>query len=249
MRQGETTSASATSGVGPSAPAQRITAVQWGGIVFAYLLVPSILFAIGRDLGWWQAWVFSSLAMVSGVGSRIAAERRHPGIMAERFRLGRGQDVKRWDRVLAPLMAFTLLYPLVVVAAVDHLFDWTAALPAWVNIVALIAIGLGYGLAVWALVENRFFSAVTRIQADRGHEVCDTGPYRYVRHPGYAGNIVPLFAIGLALNSWWALVPGLFALGVSLVRTVLEDRTLLEELPGYRAYASRVRYRLVPGIW
>lgn len=250
MRAGEATSAPPTAaGRGQSSPAQSITAVQWGGIVFAYLLVPAILFAVSRDWGWWQAWVFSFLATIAGVGSRIAAERRHPGIMAERFRLGRGQDVKRWDRVLAPLMAFTLLYPLVVVAAVDHFFGWTTALPTWVNIVALIAIGLGYGVAVWALVENRFFSAMTRIQADRGHEVCDTGPYQYVRHPGYAGNILPLFAIGLALDSWWALVPGLFALGVSIVRTVLEDRALLDELPGYEEYASRVRYRLVPGIW
>jgi protein-S-isoprenylcysteine O-methyltransferase Ste14 len=230
-------------------PIQSITAVQWGGIVGAYLLVPLILFGIGRDWEWWQAWVFSLLATITGVGGRIAAERRHPGIMAERIRFGRGQDVKRWDRVLAPLMGFSLLYPLVVVAALDHFFGWTTALSTWVNVVALIAVGLGYGLAVWALVENRFFSAMTRIQAERGHEVCDTGPYRYVRHPAYAGSILPLFVIGLALNSWWALVAGLFALAVSVVRTALEDRTLLKELPGYEEYASRVRYRLVPKIW
>jgi protein-S-isoprenylcysteine O-methyltransferase Ste14 len=102
---------------------------------------------------------------------------------------------------------------------------------------------------VWALGENRFFSSVVRIQTDRGHVVCDSGPYRIVRHPGYAGNILPLAGIVLALGSIWTLVPAIVALIITVIRTTLEDRTLQAELPGYRDYARRVRYRLIPGIF
>jgi protein-S-isoprenylcysteine O-methyltransferase Ste14 len=98
------------------------------------------------------------------------------------------------------------------------------------------------------LAENRFFSSVVRIQTDRGHVVCDSGPYRFVRHPGYAGNILALFGIVLALGSVWTLIPAAVASIIAVIRTVLEDQTLQEELPGYRDYARRVRYRLIPWI-
>jgi protein-S-isoprenylcysteine O-methyltransferase Ste14 len=87
------------------------------------------------------------------------------------------------------------------------------------------------------------------IQTDRGHVVCDSGPYQFVRHPGYAGNILALFGIVLALGSLWSLIPVAIASMITVIRTVLEDQTLQEELPGYRDYAQRVRYRLIPGIY
>ena len=102
---------------------------------------------------------------------------------------------------------------------------------------------------MWALVENRFFSSVVRIQTDRGHVVCDSGPYRIVRHPGYAGNMLALLGIVLALSSLWTLIPAAAALVIAVIRTTLEDRTLQEELPGYKEYARRVRYRWFPGIY
>ncbi len=79
--------------------------------------------------------------------------------------------------------------------------------------------------------------------------MCDSGPYRFVRHPGYAGNILALFGIVLALGSVWTLIAAAVALIIAVIRTVLEDHTLQEELPGYRDYVRRVRYRLIPGIY
>jgi len=116
-------------------------------------------------------------------------------------------------------------------------------------VLGFILISLGYAFGMWAFIENRFFSSTVRIQTDRGHVVCDSGPYRIVRHPGYAGNILPLLGIVLALGSVWTLIPAAVALIISVIRTALEDQTLQEELPGYRDYARRVHYRLIPGIY
>ena len=222
---------------------------QWLRLAVIYLLLPLILFACGGDLGWGQAWLFSALIFAVGIGSRAWAERRHPGLLAERAKFDKSVGIKPWDKVLAPLMAISISFPLVIVAGLDHRFGWSPAFPTWVNIFGFLLIAAGYILASWALAENRFFSGVVRIQTDRGHVVCDSGPYRWVRHPGYAGNILPLIGIVLALSSLWTILPAAFALGITVARTTLEDRTLQHELPGYSEYARRVRYRLLPGIY
>jgi protein-S-isoprenylcysteine O-methyltransferase Ste14 len=169
--------------------------------------------------------------------------------MAERQNMKSAQKAKAWDKVLAPLMAVSIGFPMVTVAGLDHRFGWSPGFPLWLIVIGFVMIALGYAFATWAMAENRFFSSVVRIQVDRGHSVCDSGPYRFVRHPGYAGNIPPLVGIVLALGSVWALVPAAVAAIITVVRTALEDRTLQAELPGYRDYAQRVRYRLIPGIY
>ena len=201
-------------------------------------------------MGWWQAWVYSLLIVAAGIGGRIWMEQRHPGLMAERQNFKKVKNAKAWDKVLAPLMAISLVFPMVIVPGLDHCCGWSSRVfPQWLIVIGFILIALGYGFATWALVENRFFSGVVRIQTDRGHVVCDSGPYRIVRHPGYAGNILPLLGIVLALSSVWTLIPAAAALIIKVIRTALEDQTLQEELPGYRDYARRVRYRLIPGIY
>jgi protein-S-isoprenylcysteine O-methyltransferase Ste14 len=234
---------------GSEGPAQTASPRQWIRLAVVYLLIPLILLICGGDLGWWQAWLYSLLIVTAGIGGRMWAEQRHPGLTAERQNIENVQNAKAWDKVLAPLMAVSIGYPVVMVAGLDHRYDWSPEFPLWPNIIGFILISLGYAFAAWALAENRFFYSVVRIQTDRGHVVCDSGPYRFVRHPGYAGNIFALFGIVLALGSVWTLIPVAVASIISVLRTVLEDRTLQEELPGYRDYARRVRYRLIPGIY
>jgi protein-S-isoprenylcysteine O-methyltransferase Ste14 len=228
---------------------QTASPLQWIGLVVVYLSIPLVLLVCGGDFGWWQAWVYFPLIVAAGPGGRIWAERRHPGLMAERQNMEKAQSAKAWDKVLAPLMALSLSYPLVIVAGLDHRFDWSPVFPLWLIVPGFFLISLGYAFAAWALAENRFFSSVVRIQMDRGHVVCDSGPYRYVRHPGYAGNMLALPGMVLAFGSMWTLVPVAVALIIAVIRTVLEDQTLQDELPGYRDYARRVRYRLIPGIY
>ena len=99
------------------------------------------------------------------------------------------------------------------------------------------------------MTQNRYLSDVVRIQEERGHEVCMTGPYRYVRHPMYVGVIIFVLCLPLALGSFFALFLSAAILFVFLIRTSLEDKTLQKELPGYKEYTEQVRYRLIPGIW
>ncbi|MCX2982045.1 isoprenylcysteine carboxylmethyltransferase family protein [Halieaceae bacterium IMCC14734] len=229
--------------------AQTVSLLQWIRLVVVYLLIPLTLLICGGDLGWWQAWSYSLLIFAVGIGGRMWAEQRHPGLLAERQNIENFQNAKAWDKVLAPLMALSIGFLMVIAAGLDHRYNGSPEFPLWLIVIGFILIALGYAFAVWALVENRFFYSVVCIRTDRGHVVCDSGCYRFVRHPGYAGTILSLFGIVLALGSVWALIPAAVALITTVIRTVLEDQTLREELPGYRDYALRVPYRLIPGIY
>ena len=222
---------------------------HWIRLASVYLLIPLVLLGCGGDTGWWQGWLYSLLIVVVGIGGRIWAEQRHPGLMAERQNIENIQNAKAWDKGLAPLMAMSVGYPMVIVAGLDHRYHWSTEFPVLLIVLGFILISLGYAFAAWALAENRFFYSVVCIRTDRGHVVCDSGPYQYVRHPGYAGNVLALFGIVLALGSVWTLIPAIVASIIAVIRTLLEDRTLQDELPGYRDYARRVRYRLIPWIY
>jgi len=138
-----------------------------------------------------------------------------------------------------------------IVAGLDRgRFHWSDDVQAWLRAAALIALAAGYGLAFWAMRVNRFFSSVVRIQSDRGQYVVTSGPYRWLRHPGYLAGIVIIIASGIALGSWLATALLIvFSLPFLLYRVIKEDRVLHAELPGYRDYAARVRWRVLPGIW
>lgn len=212
------------------------------------VLFPLIPMIVSGNWDWWEAWTYGLISVVSFFISRLLAVRRSPDILAERARSMELEDAKSWDRILAPSLAFGNIL-ILVVAGLDQLFKWTSAFELPVRIVSLVVIVLGFLFGSWAMVENRFFSGVVRIQKDRGHRVVTTGPYRIVRHPGYAGALWTYLALPVLLDSLWAFIPAILLAGILVLRTALEDRTLQEELPGYREYTRQTRYRLIPGIW
>ena len=137
-----------------------------------------------------------------------------------------------------------------VVAGLDvGRYHWSDTVPLGVQLLGLIGFAAAFALIRWAQHVNRFFSSAMRIQRDRGQHVITAGPYHYVRHPGYAAFILVALCSGLALGSWWSTVPPLLFTVLFIRRTAVEDRLLQEELEGYSAYAEKVRYRLVPGLW
>jgi protein-S-isoprenylcysteine O-methyltransferase Ste14 len=138
-----------------------------------------------------------------------------------------------------------------IVAGLDRgRFHWSDDVPGWLQGVCLLTVAAGYALSLWAMLVNRFFSSVIRIQTDRGQRVVTTGPYAFVRHPGYTAGILIIVASGPALGSWLAAALVVtFSLPFLLYRTITEDRILQVELAGYSDYTTQVQWRLLPGIW
>ena len=220
--------------------------VVFGLYVLLFACLPLIIY--GRS-DWWQAWVFAAMTILSALISRLLVARKNPDLLAERGRYASVPEAKDWDKKLSPLVG--LVGPLLslVVCGLDRRYGWSPLIPLWLMLAALLALFGAHVLAGWSLVVNRFFSGMARIQAERGQVVVDSGPYRIVRHPGYAGGGLAFLATPVLLGSLWGLIPALGTLALIVVRTSLEDRMLQDELPGYRGYAARTRYRLIPGIW
>jgi protein-S-isoprenylcysteine O-methyltransferase Ste14 len=187
-------------------------------------------------------WIYLAIYVAVFVASFLALD---PGLFRERMRPG-------GKRPPLGLQLFTLVMVLHwIVAGLDRgRFHWSDGVPAWLRTAGLIVLAAGYALCFWAMRENRFFSSVVRIQSDRGQYVVTTGPYAFIRHPGYTAGIIIILASGVALGSWLAAALVVIAsLPFLLYRAVTEDRILQVELPGYADYARQVRWRLCPGVW
>ena len=210
---------------------------------------PAVLMLVAGDAGWTMGWVFAAFSFIYTLASRLAIFRRRPDLIAERAESMKKSNVEPWDRVLVPIIGILLPFAVVIVAGLDRRFGWTPDFPLWLQAAVYIPMIFGASFALWAAMENAYFSAVVRIQADRGQTVVTTGPYRFVRHPGYAGGLLYNLFFPFALGSPWACIPALVLVILNVVRTALEDKTLILKLPGYREYAERTTKRLIPGIW
>ena len=217
-------------------------------MVIVVLLAPFIPLIISGQWDWWQAWAYAVASILAFVFSRLIVARKYPDLIAERARFMQAKDTKPWDKILAPLLGLGSVL-ILVVAGLDKYYAWSPASNLTVSLAALIGIVLGYGISSWALIENRFFSGTVRIQTERGQHVISTGPYRIIRHPGYASGLLDYVCIPLLLGSAWSWIPTIFLMIVMVIRTALEDKTLQAELTGYKEYAQKTRYRLIPGIW
>jgi protein-S-isoprenylcysteine O-methyltransferase Ste14 len=208
-----------------------------------------VLFVAAGTTDWPMAWAYVALTAAVTLGSRILLWRYNPDLITERARSMEAEGAKSWDKPIVQFVAIIGPLLMLVIAGLDVRFGWRPEIPLALQISAFVLLMLSTFFATWAMLVNRFFSGVVRIQTDRGHTVVSDGPYRFIRHPGYLGGIVADLAGPLALGSAWALIPGGLTTLLIIIRTALEDRTLLEELPGYTEYAQRTRYRLLPGIW
>ena len=211
-----------------------------------FLIFAVILFAAAGTLSWMRGWVYSLYYLFIEVCTFIILARRAPETLKQRGALHTG--VKTFDKVFAAgWLALVLITPLV--AGFDAVrFRWSS-MPIITLFVgaALLAVVSIFG--TWAMVENEHFEQFVRIQTDRKHRVVTSGPYRIVRHPGYAGSVLGALGVPLMLGSWWTFAPVGAVILLLIIRTTLEDQTLRKELEGYEAYTRRTRFRLFPGIW
>ena len=212
------------------------------GIVMAVL----ILFLCANRWDWLWGWA-TVIVLALWVGATaLTVIPTHPELLAERR--GPRKGAKTWDTAIMSIVGVIIL-TVYVVGGLDVRYGWTIGFPVAAQIAGVILAVLGYALFVWATASNAFFSQIVRIQKERGHSVATGGPYKFVRHPGYVGSILAYVGTPIILGSGWAILLGIVSVILMIVRTVLEDKTLLTELDGYQAYAARVRYRLLPGVW
>ena len=209
--------------------------------------VVQLALALGfaRSLGWFNAWLYGGLLVAGKVTSALLLTRINPAVVNAR---GVRHPMSTRERVFFSVYIPTSL-SIPIIAGLE------VGGPGWTHYSAMeLVVGaalwtVGTGAIVWALAVNAFFEPTVRIQRERGHRVCGSGPYRFIRHPGYAGAIALTAGIPLLLGSRWCFVPVAVVTVAFIVRTVYEDRLLREELGGYDAYAAETQYRLLPLVW
>jgi protein-S-isoprenylcysteine O-methyltransferase Ste14 len=208
-------------------------------------IIGTLLFGSAGRLDWLMGWAYLAILTASSITILLFGNRDMLLVRA-----GVEKGTTKWDPIIAGL-AFLLFWPGAnVVAALDYgRFHWSPAIPLPVKLIALLAVALGLAFAAWAMIANKFFAKFAAIQSDREHVVITTGPYAYVRHPGYAGSFLAFITLPIALGSLWALLPAAAGLSLWVLRTFLEDRTLQKGLEGYTDYAQKVPWRLIPYIW
>lgn len=206
------------------------------------------IFVPAGTFKWIEAWIFLLLYFLSVAAVGIWLNKNDPELLKERMAAKKKKNVKGWDRAI--IFAYTLLIlALFILAGLDAVrFRWSQV-SLEIKVLGFIGFIPTVILVTWAIKENSYLSEMVRIQEERGQQVCTTGPYQYVRHPMYVGVIIFLFCLPLSLGSLYALIPASVTVILFIFRTALEDKTLKNELPGYKEYAEKVRYRLIPGIW
>jgi protein-S-isoprenylcysteine O-methyltransferase Ste14 len=201
------------------------------------------LFVPAGRISWFAGWAYLAIFAAFTAAAFVVVR---PELVRERAAPGPGSD--RRDALIAGI-GFVGLYPgTLIVAGIDAAHG-ARCIPPFCQVPAFVLFAAGYGFALWAMRANPFFSTFIRIQSERGHSAVSSGPYAWVRHPGYAGTMAAHLVLPAALGSTWAFAPAIAGCLVFAVRTAREDRVLAERLPGYGEYKARVPWRLIPGVW
>lgn len=208
------------------------------------VVLAAALFVPAGGLAWPMAWAFVVFYVAFSAVSFLILPRE---LIMERSRVP--SDARLFDLLVGGLALVFLLPVTLVVCGLDRRFTGSSEVPAVVQGLAFTVFSLGYALSLWAARSNPFFSTVVRIQEERGHHVVSSGPYAWVRHPGYAGPMVGHLALPVALGSLVGLVPAVLGCAFLALRAVYEERTLDRDLPGYHEYTLRVPWRLIPRLW
>jgi protein-S-isoprenylcysteine O-methyltransferase Ste14 len=219
-----------------------VQTVLWLGVMAILLFVPA------ATVNWSGAWIFLGETSVVSVLLGLWLARHDPALLKERLRPPIQKEQSNQDKIVTGLILLLYLGWFAFMALDAVRFKWSAV-PAWLQLPGALGVLVACYIAYLTLRENSFAAPVVKIQRERSQTVITTGPYRYVRHPMYAGMIFYLFCAPLLFGSWWGLLWGVVLLGLFAIRILIEERTLREELEGYNEYAAQVRYRLIPLVW
>ena len=217
-------------------------------VLLFIVFLPMLPLIISQRWNWWEAWAYAGISILGFTISRVVAGRRNPGLLKERASFLNLPDAAAWDKKLSPLIGLGGgLIPIVI--GIEARVSGPDQYNRYIEAIALIVFVAGYVLGSYALYANPFFSGMVRIQTERNHHLIDKGPYRWVRHPGYASALMTYFATPILLGCLWGFLPVALLIIILIIRTRLEDNFLQESLPGYEEFTRIVRYRLLPGVW
>ena len=206
-----------------------------------------ILFISAGTLNWLRGCIYAGLVTIYwGISTAVLA-RVNPEMLNARGSVVK-EGTKGFDRIWVVIYPILTFVNLVIMGFDAVRFQWSS-MPFWLAILGIVILIPACVIGAWAMAVNKFFEWTARIQADRQQYVCTTGPYKIMRHPGYAGAVVSLLAYPFILGSWWGFVLTGISAMIIVIRTALEDSMLQKELPGYKEYANQVKYRLIPLIW
>lgn len=211
-------------------------------------LMAMLLFVPAGTLHWPAAWVLLAELGILGFASGLWLAWTDPDLLRERMSPFVQRDQEASDRTLMKIISIAFVVWLVFMPLDACRFGWSHV-PLWVRWIGAIAIAVSLAIVHWTVLENRYAVVVVRIQRERGQHVITTGPYRFVRHPMYAGAILLFVGTPLLLGSWYGLIGAAIIMALFCVRITIEERTLRAELEGYTEYAAGVPYRLIPGVW
>jgi len=212
-----------------------------------YVLIFIILYIVAGHFNFIRVWILLLIMIIHSTILLIVLYKLNPELLNQR---GEGQrDSKRWDVVISGLYFIFALYVTLTIAFLDiGRFHWSYISMSFA-IVGIVILIFGWIISDWAMVVNVHFEKFVRIQTDRNHKIVDSGPYKYIRHPGYAAGVFWYLSVPVILGSMYAYIPALIGVCFLIIRTYLEDTTLQKELPGYTEYIQKVKYRIIPHIW
>lgn len=206
----------------------------------------AILFVSAGRINYWQGWIYVAIGFLMVVLNYTLLPIDDE-LLRERSKPGAG--TKKWDKAILG-MSFLVTLIIYVIAGLDSgRFHWSPRFHISLLLLGIILIALGQLLFLIAQKQNRFFSSTVRIQTERGHTVCDTGLYKIVRHPAYAGSMIQALGFPLLIGSLWSIIPTVILILLFIIRTNLEDKTLRNELEGYSEYCGKTRFKVVPWVW
>lgn len=225
-------------------PMSRTKAILYA-IGLPLALVALVFLPVGR-IDWAPGWIFIAVLVAAFGLSALLLARVNPMIYRARSRFQPGTE--RWDLILLAFMLPAMVGEVPLATLDAGRMGWSDV-PLWIVLIGYVLVIGGIAVTTWAQAVNPFFEPGVRVQTERAQRVITSGPYSFVRHPGYTAAIAMFVGIPLALASWWALLPATLAIALLVVRTSWEDRLLQAELSGYADYARRTRNRLLPGLW
>ena len=217
----------------------------FGGLLFLVLVMAALLFIPAWTFDYWQAWTFLAVYFAPSLAITLYLMKKDPKLLERRMRGGPTAEKEPTQKII---MVFTSLgfIGLIVFPALDHRFAWSRMTP-YAALAGDVLVAIGWLAIFLVFKENTFTSATIELAPDQ--KVISTGLYALVRHPMYAGALVMLVGIPIALGSWWGVLVIVAMIPVLIWRLFDEEKFLARNLPGYVEYQDRVRYRLIPLVW